>query len=150
MSEIALGLIQYSSWPVVTLLAILLLRKDITSLLRRLNVFRAGSVEVKLTEQLHTHGFNQAQLSALSILSAEDIDIFFLVSFTDDPAFRYQTGIDPSLFKTSLQKLQNAGLLILTNPDDPGTNFLHNLTSSGRRFRSLLVDSSAALVREAA
>lgn len=150
MKEIALGLIQHSSWPIVALLAILLLRKDLTTLLRRLRVFRAGSIEVDLTEQLHTQGFTKAQLTALSKLSVEDTDIFLLVSFTDHPSFRYATGVEPSLFKSSLQRLQEAGLLQITNPDDPGTNILHELTPSGRRFRSLLVSSSAALVRQAA
>ncbi|MDP3858639.1 MAG: hypothetical protein Q8Q73_12845 [Stagnimonas sp.] len=147
MKDIALSFIQYSSWPLALLLCVLLLRKQLTSFADRVRLFRAGGVEVQLAEQLHNQGFTKSQLDAVQGLSANDVDIFLLVSFTDDKSFKYFTSTDPILFKKSLLSLQDAGLLVLTNPEDPGTNLLHNLTPVGRRFRGLLVNSAVGLLK---
>lgn len=46
MQEIILSLIQHSSWPLVVLLCVFVLREELETLLKRLRGFKAGSVEV--------------------------------------------------------------------------------------------------------
>ena len=149
MKEISLSLIQYSSWPIVALLCVLLLREELGAFLKRLRGFKAGSVEVQLSEQLHNQGLSKDQLKLIGELSADEIEMFLLASFTDYQGFKYSVPLSAEIFKKRIVKLQEAGLIQITNPEDPGTNLTHNTTPVGRRFRSLLINSTTRLVRDA-
>ena len=150
MNDVALALIEHVSWPFVMFLGFLLLRKEFAALLSRLRSFKSGSIELQLSEQIHNQGFSREQLASIGTLSADEIDIFLLVSFTDIPEFKYSTGIASDVFKQRMLRLQEAGLLRVTNPDDTGTNLHHNLTPLGRRLRALLINSTTQLLRESA
>lgn len=150
MKEIFLSLIQHSSWPLVVLLCVLLLREEIGALLKRMRGFKAGSIEVQLSEQLHNQGLSKDQLKLIGELSADEIEMFLLASFTDYQGFKYSVPLPADVFKKRILKLQEAGLLRVINPEDPGTNLTHDTTPVGRRFRSLLLNSTTRLVRDAA
>ncbi len=153
--ELIVDLIKATAWPALTIVVLIALfgplrdtAKEIPTLLSRLSGMKAGPVEFQFNEQLQRQGFTEKQLAALRNLTADDIDIFLLVSFTDDPNFRYKTGIQPALFRSRILRLQGAGLLSVKNPENDGTNLMHDLTPLGRRLRGLLVNSTVGLLRE--
>ena len=150
MNEIVLSLIEHFSWPLVLLVCFFFLRKELSALLGRMKGFRAGAVEIQLTDQLHAQGLPKEQLETIASLSADELDLFLLVSFTEHVGFNYSTGLPPEVFKKRLLRLQEAGLLELLNPEDSGSNLRHNITPLGRRVRALLIGSSAQLLRGAA
>ncbi|MSQ70230.1 MAG: hypothetical protein EXR27_02925 [Betaproteobacteria bacterium] len=148
MQDIFLATIQHASWPIAILIALFVLRKEVRSLLGRIRGFKAGKVELKFNEELEQQGFTKKQLATLRTLTADEIDLFLLVSFSEAPNFRYQTGIDPAIFRQHMSRLEESGLLTITNPENDGSNLLHNLTPLGRRARSLFVNSTVELLRK--
>ena len=82
MKDITLSLIQHLSWPLFVFFYLLVLRREIGGFLGRLRLLKAGTVELELSGQLQLQGFSEKQLATLKKLSAEDVDIFLLISFT--------------------------------------------------------------------
>jgi len=146
--EISIALIKHALWPLVVLLCVLMLRKQLAALLERMTGLKAGSVELQFKERIERQGFTPEQRTAFRNLSADELDLFLLVSFSDDKVFRYTTNMPFPTYRQRMLRLQEAGLLTLTNPDDPGTNLLHNLTPLGKRVRALIVDSTVSLLRD--
>lgn len=140
-------LIDIFSWPLVFLICFFFLRKELRNLLSRLKGLKAGTVELQLTEQLHAQGLPKQQLKSITSLSADEIDLFLLVSFTEHLGFNYSTPLPPEVFKKRLIRLQEAGLLEITNPEDPGTNIRHNILPLGLRLRALLISGAAQILR---
>lgn len=147
--EIILAIIEHSSWPLVVLLCVVLLREEIGTLLKRIKVFKTGSVELQLSEQLHNQGLSKKQLKLIGELTADEIEMFLLASFTDYTGFKYNIPLPPAVFKSKIVKLQEAGLLEVSNPEDPGTGLIHTTTPVGRRFRALLLTSTTRLLKDA-
>ena len=145
--EIAIALIEHALWPLVVFLCVLMLRKQLAALLERMTGLKAGSVELQFKENIERQGFTPEQRVAFKNLSADELDLFLLVSFSDDNVFRYTTNMPFPTYRQRMLLLQDAGLLCLTNPEDPGTNLLHNLTPLGKRVRALIVDSTVGLLR---
>src|SRR5260221_10340064 len=137
--EIALALIEHALWPLVVVLCALTFRKQLVALLGRVTGLKAGSIEVQFRERIARQGFTPDQQAAFRSLNADELDLFLLVSYSDDQAFRYTTNMAFPIYRQRMSRLQEAGLLTLTNPDDPGTNLLHNLTPLGKRVRALIV-----------
>jgi hypothetical protein len=150
VKEIVLSFIEHSSWPLAVLVCVFLLRDELRKLIDRLRALRAGSVEFQLSEQLQTQGLSKDQLKSIVELSADELEMFLLASFTDYKGFRYSIPLPAETFKARMLALQQAGLIQIANPEDPGTNLIHNTTPLGRRFRSLLLNSTARLVKDAA
>jgi len=144
--ELAQSALQYSSWPIVVLVALFLFKEPVRTALRNLRLFKAGSLEVGFNEQILSQGFDSAQLKIIRNLSAQEIDLFLLVSFSDEAGFNYSTGVDSVVFKNALLRLQNAGLIVVTNPDGPQTNVRHVTTPSGKRVRAMLINSTITLL----
>jgi len=147
MKEITVAFLQYSSWPLVAILIFFFFRSEIGEFLSRLRGLKAGKVELQLAQQIRNQGFTKEQLSAISSLTADDINIFLLATFTENPSFKYDTGIPYARFKECLLKIQDAGLILIAEIDDSQSKILHTQTSSGRRVRDMLVNSSVELLR---
>jgi len=145
--EIAIAIIEHALWPLVVFLCVLMLKKQLSALLERMTGLKAGSIELQFKQRIERQGFTPEQQVAFRNLSADEIDLFLLVSFSDDETFRYTTNMPFPTYRLRMLQLQEAGLLALTNPDDPGTNLLHNLTPLGKRVRALIVDSTVSLLR---
>jgi hypothetical protein len=145
--EIVQSLIEHFSWPLVVLLFMASFRSDLQAVLSRLKGLKAGSIELQLNEQLHAQGLTKQQLGSITSLTADELDLFLLVSFTEHVGFNYQTGLPQEVFKSRLLRLQEADLLQVLNPEDPGTNVRHNVTPLGRRLRAMLIGGSAQLLR---
>jgi DNA-binding MarR family transcriptional regulator len=138
--------ISHLAWPIVMLVVFFAMRKELRDLVGRIRTFKAGKVELKFSEELKQQGFTKKQLTSLRALSANEIDLFLLVSFSDNKLFNYRTGLEIGAFKQIIQKLEEAGLLEILNPEDDGADLRHNLTPLGRRMRSLFVNSSVELL----
>ncbi len=80
-------------------------------------------------------------------LSADEVELFLLVSYTDNLGFNYTTGLPPEVFKARLVRLRDSGLLEISNPEDPGTNIRHSITPLGRRVRAMLIGGTTQLLR---
>jgi hypothetical protein len=148
-NSIILSLIEHSSWPIVLLVIVLILRPQIIELVKRLKSLRAGSIEMQIGEQLHNQGLTKKQLSKIGNLTNDEIEIFLLASSSDSAAFNYTVWLPADAYKNKIVSLEEAGLLQIVNPDDPGTNLRHNITPLGKRFRTLLINSAGRLLREA-
>jgi hypothetical protein len=88
-------------------------------------------------------------MEKIADISADEIDLFLLVSFTDNKDFNYKIGMSPEMFKARCLRLQDMGLIEILNPEDSGTNLRHSITPLGRRVRGLLINSTAQLLRGA-
>ncbi len=145
--ELLIAIIEHLSWPIVIIVFFLLLRKELSRLLSRVKGIKASDLELQFAEQIQVQGLSKEQLADVSSLTADEIELFLLVSFTEHQGFNYQTGLPPEVFKSKMEHLQKAGLIDLVNPDDPGVNLRHNITPLGNRVRAILINSSAQLVR---
>ena len=139
--------IQYWPWPIVAVLAIFIFHDPISKLLGDVKSLKAGSVEVAFDKHIQQQGLSKDQSKAFKSLTSMDIDLFLLISFSDDPTFNYQTGMPSTSFKESMLRLQSSGLVRLLNPEVPGTNLRHSITPLGRRVRSLLVSTCTTLLQ---
>jgi hypothetical protein len=147
MENILSLIIQYWPWPIVTLLGMFVFRGSISKLLGNVKSFKAGSVEVDFDKHLRQQGLSEEQSTAFKSLSSTDIDLFLLISYSDDPSFNYQTPMAFELLKESMLRLQSSGLVSIINPEDPGTNLRHSVTPLGRRIRALLVSTCTTLLQ---
>lgn len=143
--EIVLALIEHSSWVIFFAVLMWVYRKDLPSIIKRLQSLKAGSVELKLYNDLHAKGFSKEQLTTFGNLSFEEMDVFLLVSFLGSE-IKYKTGIDKDTFKKHMQHLAEIGLLTITNPHDDGGDLQHVLTENGRELRSSLIKSTKNLL----
>jgi hypothetical protein len=146
--ELAVTFIEHASWPLVVLCGFLIFGSALRKMLTRLRGMRAGSVEVQFEEELHRQGLTKDQLEAIASLTAEELGLFLLVSYTDSVGFNYSTALPPDVFKARLVRLSEAGLVHILNPENPGNDLRHNVTPAGNRFRSLVVNSTARMLRE--
>ncbi|MDO8464798.1 MAG: hypothetical protein Q7S46_06040 [Gallionella sp.] len=144
--ELAQSALQYASWPIVALVSLFLFKEHIGKALRNVRFFKAGSLELGFNEQIQNQGFTDTQLKIIHNLSAQEIDLFLLVSFSDGTDFNYNTGIDQVVFREALLKLQEAGLIVVTNPNDLPTNLRHITSPIGRRVRAMLINSTVTLL----
>lgn len=144
--NILLAAIQYTSWPIVTLIGLFLFKAQLGELVSNLRQLKAGSLEASFAETLNQQGFSEAQLKIINTLSPAEIDIFLLASFSDNKEFNYSTGLEATEFKKIMSRLQRAGLLEITNPEDPGTNIRHNTTPIGKSVRAMLLNGTTKLL----
>ncbi|GAC33705.1 hypothetical protein [Paraglaciecola polaris] len=148
-SEIIAALVADLAWPLVVLIVLYVLRTEISKMLSRLSTLKAGNVEMQLHEQISAQDLSVEQLHKLSKLSVGELDLFLLVSFSENIGFTYQTTIPREIFMRRLKALEDAALLeILKNYE--GDNIRHNLTESGRTLRQLVITSSTQLLRMSA
>jgi len=147
MNEITVAVLQYALWPLVVVFALVFLREPLWRLLSNVRFLKAGSVEVSFQDQIEKQGLTESQSKAVRTLTATEVDLFLLVSFSDAPQFTYVSGMDVSEYRNAMLRLQEAGLITVINQDDPGTNIRHVTTPAGRRVRVLLVNSVLALLR---
>lgn len=151
MNEIVIAFIENFSWPLVILIIIFLFKKELLGLVSRLKSVKAGSLEVLLGAKLHT-ALTKEQLEAIPKLTTEEIDLFLLVSFSSDENFSYSLPpkITPEMFRSRLMKINDAGLIVLVNPENSGNNMRHNVTKLGSQVRDLLLKDSIEFLRDAA
>lgn len=149
MKEIFLATIQYSSWPLALFLCFWFTRKEIRSLLGKIKGLKTGPLELQFSEQISAQGLTPEQLAPITELTADEIDLFYLVTFSEIPGFNYSVPFPAAILKKRLIKLEKAGLIEILNTEDPGEDIRHNPTSLGLRIRSALINSSAQLVRSA-
>jgi hypothetical protein len=116
-------------------------------MLRNMRFFKAAGLEVEFNEQLQSQGFTDAQLKIVRKLSASEIDLFLLISFSDDKDFKYCINMEPMAFRGAMLRLQEAGLLLITNPQETGSNIRHKTTPIGRRVRAMLINSTIVLLQ---
>lgn len=149
--EIIHALIEHSSWPITLLVCLLLIRKELSNLLFRLKGFKAGTIELQMSDQLNAQGLPKKQFESITSLSADEIDLFLLVSFMDEDTFKYDIPIPSEVFKKRMHRLQEAGLIEIVNIKNPenttGVNITHKITPLGTRVRGLLIGSTAQLLR---
>src|SRR5450759_1719610 len=138
--------IQYASWPIVVLIGLLLFKQPIQQVILNLRSFKAGSLEASFTEGLNQQGLTAIQLKTIHSLTPAEIDIFLLASFSDKSDFNYTVGMEASEFRNVMFRLQDAGLLNITNPNDTGTNIRHNTTPIGKNVRAMLLNSTTKLL----
>ena len=144
--ELAQSAIQYASWPLVTLVALFVLRKPLGKLLSNLRSVKAGSLEVAFGEQLQNQGFTDDQFKAIQSLTASEVDLFLLVSYSDSPTFKYDSTLPYLAFKNAMLRLQSAGLIKVSLADDANTHIHHSTTSVGHRIRAMLINSTVSLL----
>ena len=144
--ELAQSVLQYASWPIVVLIGLFLFKEPLVKLICNLRFFKAGTLEVGFAEQIQNQGFTDNQLKIIRTLTAQEIDLFLLVSFSDATDFNYTTDLDEEVFRKALLKLQDAGLIKITNPDNSSTNLRHITGPVGRRVRAMLINSTVALL----
>ncbi len=146
--EIVQSFIEHGSWPLVAIIGFVLFGSPLRRMLLRIRGAKAGSVEVQFEEEVRDQRLTHEQLQNISSLTNEELELFLLVSFTEHEGFNYETPLPTEIFRHRIQKLSEAGLLDILNPDDTGANVRHNLTSAGNRFRALVVQSITRMLRE--
>jgi len=147
MANILSLMIQYWPWPIVALVSLFIFRGAISKLFADVKSLKAGSIELAFEKQIQQQGLSKDQTIVFKALSSMDIDLFLMISFSDDATFNYRTGMPVISFKESLLRLQSSGLIILTNPEDSGTNIRHYITPLGKRIRSLFVNTCTTLLQ---
>jgi hypothetical protein len=147
LKEITLSLINNFSWPLVVLVCLFTMKKEISKLLSRLNTFKAGSVELQMSEQLQAQGLSKEQLVTLGELSVDELDLFLLASFSENIGFTYKTSLPHEIFRKRLTALEKAGLFEDLQPNDNDNSIMHNLTPMGKTVRVLLLNGSIQLLR---
>lgn len=146
--ELAVAFLEYAAWPLVVLCGFLLFGSALRKMLMRVRGMKAGSVEVQFEEELHRQGLTKHQLEAIESLTAEEIGLFLLVSYSDSLGFDYRTALPIEVYKARLVRLSEAGVVHILNPENPGDDLRHSVTPAGNRFRSLVINSTARMLRE--
>lgn len=141
-------LIEHSSWPIAFLIALLMFRTPISRLLQRLKLFNVKGVEAQFINDLEAQGLSEENLEQLRSLTATDINLFLLTSFSDDRLFSYSTEIPVEEFRNSINNLVKAGLLEVKEPDETGKDIRHLTTPLGNRLRAMSVNTLAKLIHE--
>ncbi|QKE63303.1 hypothetical protein HNE05_07985 [Aquipseudomonas campi] len=147
MNEIILKLVEFSSWPIVVLIAAYLLRDPIKKLISRFNGIRAGDIEIQMRQQMHAQSLTEEQLEKISVLSTDEIDLFLLVSFTEAIGFNYTVPIPKNILHERLYYLEKLGLLKIYPPESEDAPIRHDCTPEGRRVRELIINGASQLVR---
>ena len=148
MTEIVIAAIQYSSWPIMVLIGVFIFRNPVKRLLTGMRLLKAGSIEVAFDERLKKQRLSDLELEALRDLTHEEISFFLMVGYSDDPDFKYEPGLNPNNFLKKLESLEAAGLIVITNPENPLPNRQHKLTKAGKRIREIVIDSTSRLFQE--
>lgn len=148
MKEFLLQFIQHAMWPAVSILIIFLFRQDLKILVSGLRQLRAGSIEVVFGKRFEKLGLNGNEIEALKALDYEDISFFLLSSYSSDPEFKYEPALTTANFHGKLQNLENAGLIVIANPENALGKREHYVTPTGKRLRSIIIESTARLFQE--
>ena len=148
MNEILITALEHLAWPVVVLVAIFSLRRQLSKLLSSLRIFKAGSIEVVFDERLKRLKLETSKLESLRDLTHEEISLFLLISYSDAPEFKYEPGLLVGSFHSQIEALESAGLISVTIPEDNPDHRCHSLTIEGKRIRSIVIESTTRLFQE--
>lgn len=131
-------------WPIFAVAAILVLLKRMDAIARaRVAPGRASAQDI-FGGALGTEGLDEPQRAAIRALTADELDVFLLVSYSDQ--HQYETGLAPEVLLRTLKRLAAARLIAIIDETNP-RYVTHETTPLGKRLRALLVSSAAALVR---
>ena len=150
MKDIALAIINESSWPIAILICFFFLRTEIKKFISKLKGVKAGTIEVLLTQELHRTNLTEKQLKAISSLSAEEIDLFLLVSYSENPVFTYELPEPREMFIKKINKLEETGLIIAQNTKTDEGRILHEMTPLGTQVRVTLLKGVQQLLQNSA
>lgn len=147
-SEILKSAFQYLSWPLIAMALILIFKIPLAKMISNIRFFKAGSLEIDFGEKLLNQGFTDEQLKIVKNLTANEIDLFLLVSYTNAPNFHYSTGAGLSNkdFRVMMLKLNEAGLIAITKDDGMGNDLFHTTTQIGLRTRAMIVNGTISLL----
>ena len=146
--EIWVALIEFAFWPITVLIVFFFLREPISKLMGKVRFIRNSGLEVAFTDDLLRQGFSKDQLEAIEQLTEADIDLYLLISYSDAPEFKYEIPVSSKEdHASSFARLEKAGLMRVATRNEDGMPALHLSTPAGRRVRSLLVRSTAELLR---
>lgn len=148
MDEIVKTALQSALWPFVVLVSLVVFKGQINKLVSGLRLFRAGSVEVVFDKRLKNLKLDDSRLESLRDLTHEEIGFFLLVSYSDDPDFKYEPGISTTRFYKILTALESAGLIEVVIPEDVSNARHHRLTPEGKRIRAIVLESTSRLFQE--
>lgn len=140
------------AWPIATLLICgFFFKTEISKLLSKIRVssLKAGSVELQFSEQLHYESFTKEQLKAITELTKEELNIFMVASYSNDPKFRYIPAIDQANLNNHLVQLEKAGLIEIQGEPNSQALTFHYTTRLGQKFRELIIESTSSLLRKA-
>lgn len=132
-------------WPVFAVAALLVLRSRLAQLGERLAAPAAAPQDV-LRRGLGAEALEPERRAALHALSADELDLFLLLSYSDQ--HQYDTGLPPEQLLPILRRLAQAGLITIVDETNP-RYVTHETTAFGKRLRALLVSGAAALLRDA-
>ena len=133
-------------WPLFAVAALLVLRSAMERIGNRGARPAAAAPDI-VRRGLGAEGLKTDQRAALRALSADEIDVFLLVSYSDQ--HQYDTGLAPEQLRATLKRLAGAGLITIIDETNP-RYVTHETTALGKRLRALLVSSVAASVRDTA
>lgn len=133
-------------WPLFAVAALVVLRSALGRI-GSLGERPAAAAQDIVRRGLGAEGLSTEQRTALRQLTADELDVFLLVSYSDQ--HQYDTGLAPELLRATLRRLAGAGLITIIDETNP-RYVTHETTALGKRLRALLVSCAAASVRDAA
>ncbi len=148
MDEIVKVALQNALWPFVVLVSLVVFKTQINKLFSGLRLFKAGSIEMVFDKRLKNLKLDQSKLESLRDLTHEEIGFFLLVSYSDDPDFIYEPGINTNRFHKTLNALESAGLIEVVIPEGNSNTRHHRLTAEGKRIRGMVLESTSRLFQE--
>ncbi|MCW8093295.1 hypothetical protein [Alteromonas sp. ASW11-130] len=149
MKEIIINLIEHALWPLAVVFAVVVLKNEIKKLLSRMSGFKAGDIEIRMRQQIHSQTLTQSQLEKLAALSSAEIDMFLLVTHTDAIGFSYNVPISKDLFDERLRYFQELGLIKVYFPEKKEELATHTTTAEGRRIREAIINGASQLLKSA-
>ena len=148
MNELMQVILENALWPIVTLTAILMFRNQVSTLISNMKALKSGSVEVVFDQRVKNIGLPKSNLEELKQLTREEVSLFFLLSFSDDPEFTFKPGLNIETFNRRMYALESAGLIYIEIPEHKSNTKLHLLTPAGKRVRDILLDTTTRLFQE--
>jgi len=103
-------------WPLVALIGLIILRKQVASLLQDLAGFTFGSFSLKLRRRMSKF-VERDQFEKIKALSAYDLKFFFVMASQSWKIKKVDWGFDVHENLKLHEKLEEAGLVVIHNKD---------------------------------
>jgi len=148
MLEEVSEVIKVLAWPLVTLVIFFSAKDKVLGSLSRLTTLRSSSVELTFGRQLQAQGLDLEAISSLSALTPDQIELFLLISYSDEPGFHYELPHSRERYAERIRALEHVGLIEIESEQSPGNDVRHRLTGFGKRFRAMLINASTEMLHD--
>ena len=148
MNELIREILENALWPMIVLTVILMFRDQVSTLISNMKALKSGSIEVVFDQRVKNIGLPKSNLEELKQLTREEVSLFFLLSFSDDPEFTFKPGLNKETFNRRMEALESAGLIYIETIEHRPNTKLHLLTPAGKRVKDILLDTTTRLFQE--